>query len=549
MPGFKLSRFSGKRPRIPEHLLSSFEATIAENCDFAYGELRNTKAGLQMLTMANSPKSVYTDDGTTFYSWTIDIDAVRSPLANDAHTRLYYSGDGGIRVTNRLGTQATGGPPALSYLVGVPRPATPPTLSAPALGGGATARTVAYVYTFVNTYGEEGPPSDPATVTTGVLDAVSVTTTKNAAATYAPIKEIRIYRTGTGTTIASYFYVTTINVTGQPDGTYAISDSAPEVMLGEVLPSSYNYPPVTGLQGLMSLPNGILCAWKGNEIHFSDAYRPWSWPPSYVKTTTHMIVGGKAAGTGAVIITRGNPYMISGVSPDSMTAMLLNVDQPGVSKGAIAVAEGSVIYASNDGLVTLNGGSASLTQGSAFFTRDTWRLAYGTGLSTMRFAVWDGRLVVYSPTALFTPFMIRFDEADGSLTDLNGTVATCTFTNLLTDQLYFVSGNKMNQFNGGLDRLARWQSGELVMPRPVNFGTAQVLSEGDWIIELWAYVINPATDQFEYQLMHTQELIGGLETFRLPAGYEARRHRVKVYGAGRMREIRIATSNRDLSAL
>lgn len=549
MPGFKLTRFSGKRPRVPEHLLASYEATIAENCDFAYGELRHTKGGLQMLTMSNSPKSVYTDDGTTFYTWDKDIDAVRSPLANDTNNRLYFSGDGGIRVTNRLGTQATGGPPAVSYLVGVPRPATPPTLSAPAPVSGATARTVAIVYTFVNIYGEEGPPSTPATVTTGMLDTITVTTTKNASATYAPINEIRVYRTGTGTSIASYFYAGTINVTSQPDGAYVFADSVPAEMLGEVLPSTNSYPPDTGLQGLMMLPNGILCAWKGTEIHFSEAYRPWAWPPSYVKTTRHSIVGGIAAGSGAVITTRGNPYLISGVSPDAMTAMLLNVDQPGVSKWAIAVADGAVIYASHDGLVTLNGATASLAQGGAFFTRENWRQAYAAGLATMRFAVWDGRLVVYSPTALFTPFMIRFDEADGSLTDLTGLTATCSFTNLLTDQLYYVSGNRMYQFNGGLAKVAKWQSGELVVPRPVNFGTAQVLSEGNWMFELWAYVLNTTTGLYEYQLMHEQVLTGGLETFRLPAGYEARRYRVAVYGAGRMREIRIATSNRELTSV
>lgn len=549
MPGFKLTRFSGKRPRVPEHLLASYEATIAENCDFAYGELRHTKGGLQMLTMANSPKSVYTDDGTTFYSWDKDIDAVRSPLANDTNNRLYYSGDGGIRVTNRLGTQATGGPPAVSYLVGVPRPTVAPVLSAPAVAEGATARTVSVVYTFVNTYGEEGPASAPSIVTTGVTSTISVQTTKNASSSYAPINEIRVYRTGTGTTIASYFYAGTINVTGQPDGTYTFSDNVPEAMLGEVLSSTNSYPPDTGLQGLMSLPNGILCAWKGNEIHFSEAYRPWSWPPSYVKTTRHAIVGGIAAGSGAVITTRGNPYLISGVSPDAMTAMLLNVDQPGVSKWAIAVADGAVIYASHDGLVTLNGATASLAQGGAFFTRENWRQAYAAGLATMRFAVWDGRLVIYSPTALFTPFMIRFDEADGSLTDLTGLVAACSFTNLLTDQLYYVSGNKMYQFNGGLASVAKWRSGELVVPRPVNFGTAQLLCDGTWTIELWAYVLNPATNEHEYQLMHSHDSWGGLETYRLPAGYEARRYRVVAYGNGRLREIRFATSNRDLASL
>lgn len=44
MAGFKLNRFSGLRPRIPESLLGDSDATVAENCDFAYGELNNTEA-------------------------------------------------------------------------------------------------------------------------------------------------------------------------------------------------------------------------------------------------------------------------------------------------------------------------------------------------------------------------------------------------------------------------------------------------------------------------------------------------------------------------
>lgn len=549
MPGFKLTRFSGKRPRVPEHLLASYEATIAENCDFAYGELRNTKGGLQMLTMANNPKSVYTDDGVSFYSWDKDIDAVRSPLAKDSYNRLYFSGDGGIRVTNRLATAAAGGPPVSSYRVGVPRPTVPPVLTAPAPFEGATARTVAYVYTFVNIYDEEGVASDPATVTTGVLSTVDVVANKDAAGDYAPIKEIRFYRTGTGTSIASYFFAGSVNVLAQADGATAFADTTPAAVLGEVLNSTFSYPPELGLQGLMSLPNGILCAWKGNEIHFSEAYRPWSWPPAYVLTTRHVIVAGIAAGSGAVITTRGNPYLISGVSPDAMTASLLNVDQPGVSKWSIAVAQGAVIYASHDGLVTINGASASLQQGSAFFARDTWRQAFSAGLATMRFAVWDGRLVVYSHTAAFTPFMIRFDEADGSMTDLLGLAAACSFSNILTDQLYYANGDKLYQFNGGTGLAANWRTGELVVPRPVNFGTAQVLCEGTWMFELSAYVLNSTTGQHEYQVKHQEVLTGGLKTFRLPGGYEARRYRIKVYGLGRMREIRIATSNRDLTSL
>ena len=43
MAGFKLNKFTGLRPRVPDPLLAEYEATIAHNCDFAYGELRMRK--------------------------------------------------------------------------------------------------------------------------------------------------------------------------------------------------------------------------------------------------------------------------------------------------------------------------------------------------------------------------------------------------------------------------------------------------------------------------------------------------------------------------
>lgn len=548
MPGFKLNLFSGLRPRIPESLLPQGAATIAQNCDFAYGELRNTKGGFAYLSLSNAPGSLYTDDGLTFFSWTGDVNAVRSPLARDTFERMYYTGDGGFKVARRLDTRITGGPPASSYLVGVPRPTVAPVLGAAPVGEEEHKETRAYVYTYVNTYGEEGPPSPPASVTTSPVSDVAVTVVRDSITTgYAPIKEIRIYRTPTGSTIADYFYVGAVATLSGP-GTFTFTDNVKGEMLNEPLSSTEYYPPDQRLVGLMPLPNGILCAWKGNELHFSEAYKPWAWPPKYVKTLPTNIVGGIAHGTGAVITTAAHPYLVSGFAPDSMVVSKINVEQAGVSKWSIAVADGVVIYASNDGLVALTGATASLVQGQKFFTREVWRQRVGAGLSSMRFAVWDGRLVVYSSTGSFTPFMIRFDEADGTMTDLPEFVAQCTFTSTLSDQMYYAAGNTLYQFNGGTAQNAVWQSGEVVLPYPLNFGVAQALVEGAWSVELWAFVQNPATGAFEYQLKHTEALAGGLKSFRLPSGYESDRYRIKIAGTGRFRELRMARTFGELSA-
>lgn len=644
MAAFKINNFSGIRPRVPESLLPEGAATFARNCDFAYGELRNTKAGYAVNQMQNVPASIYTDDGLTFYTWTSDVNAVRSPIAKDAFRRLYYTGDGGVKVADRTGTTLNGGPPASSYIVGVPRPTVEPALAVkiiqytsatatfafkfhyeyggvkyqeqdvtptvvidgaaytfippaklaetnqqafPVLRmtatntvdssqlfdvytsnssfdstGGIYALSMsqdpgndyytvtlttgvkeadkearAYVYTYVNTYNEEGPPSAPVVVTTSPVVAVDVTVTKDAIGNYAPIKEIRIYRTPTGSTIADYFYVGSIAVLTEAGSTFVFNDNVKGEQLNEALSSTDYYPPDPALVGLMALPNGILCAWKGNELHFCEAYKPWAWPPAYVKPLPNAIVGGIAHGSGAVITTVTQPYLVSGVSPDSMTTTRLNVDQAGVSKWSIAVVDGAVIYASNDGLVVLSGGTASLVQSQQFFTREVWRARYAAGLSGMRFAAWDGRLVVYSGNGAFVPFMIRVDEADGTMTDLYGFEATCGFNSPMADQFYYANGSNLYQFNGGADQTAVWQSREMVLPRPLNFGFAQAVTTGTWTLEMYA----------DGQLKHTQVLTQGTTNFRLPAGFKSDRWAIKLTGAGRFRELRVGETARDLA--
>lgn len=710
MSASKINIFSGIRPRVPESLLPEGAATVAQNCDFAYGELRNTKAGFLVGTMSNSPKSIYTDDGLTFYTWTTDVDAVRSPLVSDTFNRLYYTDGTAMKVASRISTQLTGGPPGSSYSVGVPKPTVAPTLAVvlpdvtdaskytlafkfhyeysgikyqeqaitpTSLGGGkyqftppsmsrqvsystsddfpatgesgvvykasdtgllytwsgsayatttndatptqafpvlritctlvavssqvfdiysdnssldstgglwsvsmandanaatytatlvtaikeSDKETRAYVYTYVNTYGEEGPPSEPTIVQTSPIADVTITATLDAVGSYAPIKEIRAYRTPTGSTIADYFYVGSKSVLGQAPGTFSETDSVKAEMLNEALASTYYYPPPSGLVGLMALPNGILCAWKGNELWFSEGYKPWAWNPNYVKPLPASIVGGIAHGAGAVVTTVKNPYLVSGVSPDSMSTAKLNVDQAGVSKWSIAVVDGAVVYASHDGLVTLTGGMASLAQGQKFFTREAWRQRYGSGLSGMRFSVWDGRLVVFSGTNAFTPFMLRTDEADGTMTDLPNLSAACAFISQLSDQFYFALGTGIYQFNGGTDLEAVWQSREVVLNKPVNYGILQSVCTGTWALYIsaalsespdvshqgtftrgpWSVTISST------EVIASTNLVAGTKTLRMVDGFESDRWKIKLIGTGRFRELRLAKTGVELA--
>jgi hypothetical protein len=548
MAGFKYDKFGGIQPRFPDALLPPIAATVAENCDFGYGELRNTKGSYLVQAIANAAASVYTDDGLQFFTWTDEVSAVRSPMAKDTFNRLYYTSPTGFRVTSRDQMQVNGGVPATSNRVGVPRPTVAPVITAgtPATGAKESEKeTRAYVYTYVNTYNEEGPPSPPALVQTWPdLDCTVAAHLDALTADYATIKEIRFYRTPTGSNVADYFYDGSLSVIGQPaDSDQVYSSTTDAGLLDGPLSSTEDFPPDPALVGLMQLPNGILCAWKGNELHFCEAYKPWAWPPRYVKPHQKNIVGGIAAGTGALIVTIDGAYFVSGITPDSMSETPITGAPAGIARHAIAEVGGAVAYASNDGIVVVEGGTATLAYSEQFFTRDKWRELYQSGLSSMRFAVWDGRLVVYSSTAAFTAFMIRLDEAKGSMTNLPSFAARCSFVSPVSDQFYFASGTNLYQFAGGTEQTAKWVSREILLPKPLNFGFAQAACVGIWTLKFYSNDQSGAL-----VLRHTKTLTGN-DRFRLPDGFKSDNWKVSIEGTGRFERLKVAETALGLKDL
>jgi hypothetical protein len=683
---FKLDRFLGLIPRLPDTLLPPTNSTVAENCDFAYGELRSLAANLPEHVLDHNAASLYTDDGALFYTWPVDVDAVRSPMANDTFNRLYYTTPGDFRVAPRDGMRPGGGEPPSSYRVGVPKAATAPgtvlapdatvvdtatnvgvvpvyahgpgdptgfeyhagagvgpviatlTLTLPAAGSVAalvtwqsvsgmagdnfnvrveltadgammvaqsdsgTAGYVephfatgsialdagehefilrfandwtrgwwylgqwsvtilpvkvegevlptpdkpvdvtrAYVWTHVNIYGEEGVPSPPTVITIPSGSAVDLDINYQVPTIdYAPIKELRIYRTPDASTIAEYFYVGSINVEGLPSQHFSFHDAVAAAQLNEQLASMNYYPPDPDLVGLTALPNGILMAWKGNELHFSDAYKAWSWPPQYVLTFgDYDIVGAITVGSSALITTTGKPFLVAGVSPDAMTNSVLNIQQAGVSKWALADLGGVIAYASHDGIVVFDGGLPSMAMSENFFTRDVWRARYAPGLATMHFAVWDGRLIVYSADDTFTPFMISLDEARGAMTELPGLVAQSSFVSPVADQCYIVNDAVLLRIGGGPDQITTWTSHTFIQNQPCNFSVAQAVCDGVWELQFYADGV----------LRHTQAGVSGNVTFRLPGGFLADRWQIRIQGSGRFRELRVAESAADLKGL
>jgi hypothetical protein len=680
MTGIKLDTFAGLFPRLPAERLPANAATQAENCEFAYGELRPLKAPFMLKTLASAVVTAFSEDGLRFFTWPRDVNAVISPLGSGPSSdRLYFTDGYSFRMTLKSGASTFGGEPGISYQVGVPKPTRPPVLAiarnakidriigylptvkfhyenaglkyqeqeisfsvieeGQKYGVSIPPRTVnakagqqraellasktfdpmstdlrdptpdtavpvfrmqfvktnsigvyplldqytsnskfatddvaitmtinstdqnsatltigdvfdskdsetrAYTYTLVNIFNEEGAPSPPAVINCYTKAAVSLLIELPDMLNYAPIKEVRIYRIQAGGVSADYYYACSFNYTGGPTIQGADRTSAAE--LNELLSSENNYPPKASLQGLTNIGNGILAAWSGNELWFSEPYKPWAWPPKYMLTLQWPVVGMVQSANMLLVTTLGFPYIVSGISPDAMTSEKLNMNQAGVSKWSIASVGGQLFYASNDGIVAVSGAQGSLDFSERYFTREVWRAKYGNYLGTMQIVEYDGSMLVFSRTGAFKAFLIRLDESQGSMTELPGFAASGAFYLVTTDGLYYASENNLYIFAGGAPQSFVWMSKEIRLTKPACFAIANAVSSGNITIELYAM-----DGSGGFQLKHREQIFNQQEkTFRLPGGYRTDAYKVKVYGNGTLRSLKLAGSGRALGEM
>lgn len=127
MTVLKVTPTSGEFPRLRSNLLPDNAAQFAQDCDF----LRGTLAGLRVSApvpsiVASNIKSLFIYEGGPSagnqFWWDRDVDAVKSPVVNDAYERFYWS-DGTAFYVSRGDVGGQGEPSQSNrYKVGVPRP-------------------------------------------------------------------------------------------------------------------------------------------------------------------------------------------------------------------------------------------------------------------------------------------------------------------------------------------------------------------------------------------------------------------------------------------
>lgn len=453
-----LSSFDGLYPRTSPTLLQLNQATVANEVNLYAGELRPWGAPALEFSPSNGGPvytifKVYNNAGlSTWLTWSGYIDVVVGPLADTTEIRLYYTDGVTPRKTNYA--LATGGAapyPSAWLNMGVATPAAKPTVGITS-GGSLTAETRAYVYTYVSTFGtvkEESGPSPASTlITLAVSQAVQLSAWSTAPHTANDnITSIRIYRTiAGGTTGANYAFVDEISVT--PGTGLVVSgststggvtltgttytDNLTAVQLGAALPSTTWVPPPAGLQGIISMPNGMLAGFVGNQVFFSEPFFPHAWPLAYAQTVNDNIVGLGNFGSSLVVCTVRYPYILSGSSPTSISQEQCSLPEPCISKLSIVSDDSGVTYASPNGLVAIGPYSRGVVTHKVY-RRQEWQANVP---STLFSRMYDGRYVgFYNNGSARQALILTNDDIPALASKL--TSATAAFVDVTNGYLYY----------------------------------------------------------------------------------------------------------------
>jgi hypothetical protein len=275
--------------------------------------------------------------------------------------------------------------------------------------------TRGYLYTFVNGYGAEGPPS-PVSDLIDVFDGDTIaisgmdSTSPDTSLQKYNIVSKRIYRINQSSTGAVYQFVDEIDL-----ATSSYDDTILDSGLGETLQTlEWDAPPL-GLQGLISLPNGSLCGFVGNLLCFSVPYYPHAWPVSYQKTTDYPIVGLGTFGTTVAVLTSGTPYLAVGNDPSNVVMEDMETGLASMCKRGVVQALGVVVYPSPEGLAVIGPGvSEILTEG--VLTRQEWAALYNPESINAYF--WQGKYIGFYKNNAGVQAGFMFDIKTKDLSDL-----------------------------------------------------------------------------------------------------------------------------------
>lgn len=521
--------FKGEIPKINARLLPEGFAQEATNCRLESGNLVPFRGLTPVHTIVGqAAQSIYLHNGT-WLGWTeLNVKAVPGPVADE---RLYVTGSGVPKVI-------VGG---VTYPLHLDTPAAAPsTVISSGVFDPSTAETVLFCYTSVTVLDEESPPSPLSMELTASPNQIITVSGFSAAQVGRGVDRRRIYRSVTSASgITDLFFVAEIAL-----ATPSYAHDLAAAPIQNVLPSTdYDQPPAD-MAGLVAMPNGVMAAFSGREVMFSEPYIPHAWPTKYRLTVDSQVLGLVSFASSLAIITKSTPYMAQGSHPENMQMEKVEAMLPSVSSVGIVDIGYAAVYPSTEGLVMISNSGAQVISKN-IMTRDQWRAFVPASFMGSQY---NGRYFFSYDIGGGNPRKIGIFDISGEQPFFiqSGVAGVALFTDQFTGSMYlgqYVGGDTViSQWDApaAVRLTATWKSAVVLLPFPTNFAGVRVESDptDQTVGTMSLDVIADGVVVRTITTVDTPE--------RLPSGFLAQRWELKITGTRAISAVTLANTFDEL---
>jgi len=387
--------------------------------------------------------------------------------------------------------------------------------------GSKIVQTAYYVQSYVDDLGEESPVSS-------ISDAVEFVPGQRVSLSLGAdpggnIVKRRIYRSAAGSEEDAFFLLDEISSAAT---TYI--DTKPDAELEDEMPLFEN--PPTNLTGIARMPNGFLVGFYGKTLYPSEQWLPYSYPTAYRFPVKYDIIGLAVAGNDLIVLTKGNPFIVTGTHPSNLTAEEIPNAQACVSRRSIAVMKDMVLYGSPDGVVGIRHGTGDLIT-EKYYDKDGWdALTPSSGIG----AVQDKKYYLW-----MTGKNLTFDLDEGlSAITSHDISATAVYTDLEDDTMYVSQSGAIKAWGGtATKKIITWRSKEEDSSRRWVPICARVVADS-YNVTLRLYANN--------SLVSTVTITSG-DSIRLPGGLRAEKvWSIEVLNDDAIDAVLVGTSMRSI---
>lgn len=546
--------FHGITPRLDETLLGATSAMVAEDVDLSRGDICPWRwAADPTITRNNNIVTmVDSEENCGFITFDEDVPIdFGQPICSDIGM-MFWLENGVVMHGTREEVCAGQGQP-----LGVPCPTAAP-IGGTGQGAEGCNTSEAYCYTFVNQYGQEGPPSPPTVVSTAGTGGAAITIPA-----FAPAQNVIVYRaTADGSTGRENNFRADGDWLRVGEGvTGGVVQTRPIREAADTLRSTRWAPPPQGITSLQVCPtSNTLMLGRDNQIFISHPGQYHAFPRDRDITLQDNIISMRDYAGNMVVLTDGHPYVIT---PRTLQerAHVYNVSRldtsiPCLSRRSVSVGASGVVWSSNKGLFIISNGrygirATCLTM--QLFHDDDWREALP---ATVRGEIHDGQYFFtadgevtnsitghQSHTWILT-FNDQIYEHPSNIQMTSLSIRPDMWHQTRRDIFYYSIGNELfewNPLNGEL-RDYLYITRDTVLTGITTLGAAKVHHNCDssLVFELVREDCTKIRPIYRRNLSHCKP-------FRLPGCLNTIHQYVRVSGTNCVRDIHLATTIRDLT--